>query len=159
QDIILLAQTEVGGDFNWQGGGGGGGGTRRRKSNPITGGLILPPARTNRLLFSGFHQAQIQKHERATHGWQVEGLTLPQMIVLTGSALNHALYLAKNLQIDEEKMRENITRAGDVILAEAAVFALAKAMPRGKADELVKRACGIAVSDRKPLIEVVRHLA
>src|SRR5207342_2103646 len=98
-------------------------------------------------------------HERATHGWQVEWLTLPQMIVLTGSTLKHANYLAKNLQVDEGKMRENITRADDVILAEAAVFALAKTMPRAKADELVKKACGIAVSEGKPLIEVVRHLA
>ena len=130
-----------------------------QKSNPITSELILAAARTNASLLSGLHQAQIQEHERATHGWQVEWLTLPQMIMLTGGALKHVLYLAKNLQIDEEKMRENITRADDVILAEAAVFALAKAMPRGKADALVKRACGIAVSEGKPLIEVVRHLA
>jgi 3-carboxy-cis,cis-muconate cycloisomerase len=56
-------------------------------------------------------------------------------------------------------MRENITRADDVILAEAAVFALAKTMPRAQADELVKKACAIALSEGKPLIEVVRNLA
>jgi len=55
-------------------------------------------------------------------------------------------------------MRENITRADDVILAEAAVFALAKTMPRSTADDLVKKACAIAVSEGKPLIEVVRNL-
>ena len=54
-----------------------------------------------RRLLSALHQAQIQEHERATHGWQVEWLTLPQMIVLTGGALKHARYLAKNLQVDE----------------------------------------------------------
>jgi 3-carboxy-cis,cis-muconate cycloisomerase len=159
QDIILLAQTEVGEVSESAEEGRGGSSTMPQKSNPITSELILAAARTNASLLSALHQAQIQEHERATHGWQVEWLTLPQMIVLTGSALNHALYLAKNLRIDEQKMRENITRAGDVILAEAAVFALAKAMPRGKADELVKRACGIAVSEGKSLIEVVRHLA
>ena len=159
QDIILLAQTEVGEVSESAEEGRGGSSTMPQKSNPITSELILAAARTNASLLSALHQAQIQEHERATHGWQVEWLTLPQMIVLTGSALNHALYLAKNLQIDEQKMRENITRAGDVILAEAVVFALAKAMPRGKADELVKRACSIAVSEGKPLVEVVRHLA
>ena len=80
------------------------------------------------------------------------------MIVLTGGALKHAGYLAKNLQVDQGKMRENITRADDVILAEAAVFALAKTMPRSKADELVKKACAIAVAKGMPLIEVVRNL-
>ena len=159
QDIILLAQTEVGEVSESGEEGRGGSSTMPQKSNPITSELILAAARTNASLLSGLHQAQIQEHERATHGWRVEWLTLPQMIVLTGGALKHALYLAKNLQIDEKKMRENITRADDVILAEAAVFALANAMPRGKADELVKRACAIAVSEGKPLIDVVRHLA
>jgi 3-carboxy-cis,cis-muconate cycloisomerase len=158
QDIILLAQTEVAEVSESAEEGRGGSSTMPQKSNPITSELILAAARTNASLLSGLHQAQIQEHERATHGWQVEWLTLPQMIVLTGGALKHALYLAENLQIDEQKMRENIRRADDVILAEAVVFALAKAMPRGKADELVKRACGIAVSEGKPLIEVVRHL-
>ncbi|HXF74642.1 MAG TPA: 3-carboxy-cis,cis-muconate cycloisomerase, partial [Methylomirabilota bacterium] len=103
--------------------------------------------------------AQIQEHERATHGWQVEWLTLPQMIQLTGGALNHGLYLAKNLQIDAAAMRANIARARDLILAEAAVFALARALPRPKAEALVKKACAQAVAENKSLIEVVHHLA
>lgn len=159
QDIILLAQTEIGEVSESAEEGRGGSSTMPQKSNPITSELILAAARTNASLLSALHQAQVQEHERATHGWQVEWLTLPQMIVLTGGALKHALYLAKNLQVDSGKMRENITRADDVILAEAAVFALAKTMPRAKADELVKRACGIAVSQRKPLIGIVRNLA
>ena len=159
QDIVLLAQTEVGEVSESAEEGRGGSSTMPQKSNPITSELILAAARTNASLLSALHQAQVQEHERATHGWQVEWLTLPQMIVLTGGALKHALYLAKNLQVDPGKMRENITRADDVILAEAAVFALAKTMPRAKADELVKRACGIAVSQRKPLIGIVRNLA
>jgi 3-carboxy-cis,cis-muconate cycloisomerase len=105
------------------------------------------------------HHAQIQEHERATHGWQVEWLTLPQMLTLTGGALKRALYLAKNLQVDAAAMRANIARANDVVLAEACVFALAKAMPRPKAEELVKKACQEAVSKKKPLVEVVRGLA
>ena len=79
--------------------------------------------------------------------------------MLTGGALKHALYLAKNLQVDEAKMRHNIHRANDVILAEAAVFALARAMPRAQADELVKRACAVALAEEKPLVEVVKNLA
>jgi 3-carboxy-cis,cis-muconate cycloisomerase len=159
QDIVLLAQTEVGEVAESAEEGRGGSSTMPQKSNPITSELVLAAARTNASLLSALHQAQIQEHERATHGWQVEWLTLPQMIALTGGALQHALYLAKNLQVDAAAMRENIARAADVILAEAAVFALAKTMPRAKADELVKNACGIAVSEGKPLIEVVRNLA
>jgi 3-carboxy-cis,cis-muconate cycloisomerase len=159
QDIILLAQTEVGELSESAEEGRGGSSTMPQKSNPITSEMIVAAARTNASLLSALHQAQIQEHERATHGWQMEWLTLPQMIVLTGGALKHALYLAKNLQVDRGKMRQNIAQADDVILAEAAVFALAKTMPRSKADELVKKACGVAAAEGKPLIGVVRNSA
>jgi 3-carboxy-cis,cis-muconate cycloisomerase len=159
QDIILLAQTEVGELSESAEEGRGGSSTMPQKSNPVTSELILAAARANASLLSALHHAQIQEHERATHGWQVEWLSLPQMVIVTGGALKNALYLAKNLQVDKAKMRDNMTRAGDVILAEAAMFALAKALPRAAADELVKKACSIAVSERKPLIQVVRDLA
>jgi 3-carboxy-cis,cis-muconate cycloisomerase len=113
----------------------------------------------NASLLSALHQAQIQENERATHGWQVEWLTLPQMMMLTGGALKHALDLAQNLQVDVAAMRANMARANDVVLAEAAVFALAKAMPRAKAEELVKNACAIAISEARPLIDVVKEMA
>ena len=159
QDVILMAQTEVGelGESAEQGRGGSS--TMPQKSNPITSELIVAAARMNGSLLSAMHQALIQEHERATHGWQVEWLTLPQMMLLSGGALKHALYLAKNLQVDASAMRSNIARYNDLILAEAAVFALAKAMPRSSAEELVKKACAVALSRNKSLIEVVELLA
>jgi 3-carboxy-cis,cis-muconate cycloisomerase len=159
QDIILLGQTEVGEAGESTEAGRGGSSTMPQKSNPITSELIVAAARTNAALLSAMHQAQIQEHERATHGWQVEWLTLPQMILLTSGALKQALYLSENLQVDGVAMLANIARANDVILAESAVFALASSMPRSKAEELVKKACAVAVSEDKPLIEVIEKLA
>lgn len=128
-----------------------------QKSNPITSELVLAAARTNASLLSALHHAQIQEHERATHGWQVEWLTLPQMMIITGGALKHALDLAQNLQVNEAAMRVNMIRANDVVLAEAAVFALANWIPRARAEELVKNACASAMSQAKPLIDVVKE--
>jgi 3-carboxy-cis,cis-muconate cycloisomerase len=159
QDVILLAQTEVGEVAESAEQGRGGSSTMPQKSNPITSELIVAAARTNASLLSALHQAQIQEQERATHGWQVEWLTLPQMMILTGGALKHALDLAQNLQVDDAAMRANMARANDVVLAEAVVFALAKAMPRTVAEELVKNACCIATSEARPLIEVVKETA
>lgn len=159
EDIILLAQTEIGEAGESAEGERGGSSTMPQKSNPITSELIVAAARTNAALLSAMHQAQIQEHERATHGWQMEWLTLPQMILLTGGALKHACYLSENLQVDAAAMRANIARANDVILAESAVFALASAIPRSKAEELVRKACAVAVAEDKPLIEVLAKLA
>jgi 3-carboxy-cis,cis-muconate cycloisomerase len=159
QDVILLAQTEVGEAGESGEKDRGGSSTMPQKANPITSELIIAAARMNASLLAAIHHAQIQEHERGTHGWQVEWLTLPQMVVLTGGALKHALYLAENLQVDEAAMRANIARANDVILAESAVFALAQAMPRPEAEGLVKKACAAAIAENKPLIEVVKKLA
>jgi 3-carboxy-cis,cis-muconate cycloisomerase len=159
QDIILLAQTEVGEAGESAEKGRGGSSTMPQKANPIASELIIAAARTNASLLSAVHQAQIQEHERGTHGWQLEWLSLPQMILLTGGALKHALYLAQNLQVDEAAMRANIARANDVVLAESAVFALANFMPRPQAEELVKKACADARAENKPLIEVIKKLA
>ena len=159
QDIILMSQSEVGevGESAEQGRGGSS--TMPQKSNPITSELILAAARTNAGLLAALHNAQIQEHERGTHGWQVEWLTLPQMITLTGGALKNAAYLSENLQVDADAMSANIVNANGVILAEAAVFALTKALPRARAEELVKNACVTAVAENTPLLEVVRRLA
>ena len=159
QDVILLSQTEIGEVDESAEKDRGGSSTMPQKSNPITSELIVAAARMNASFLSALHSAQIQEQERATHGWQLEWLSLPQMIALTGGALKHGCYLAGNLQVDPQAMRGNIARANDVILAEAAVFALAAAMPRQKAEELVKRACAVAVAEHKPLIEVVQRLA
>src|SRR5690242_8232532 len=159
QDIILLTQTEVGEVGESAEEGRGASSTMPQKSNPITSELMVAAARTNAALLSAMHNAQIQEQERATHGWQMEWLTLPQMMLLTSGALKHALYLAGHLQADGKTMRANIGRANDVILAEAAVFALARVMPKKKAEELVKKACAMAADETKPLIDVVQKLS
>ncbi len=158
QDILLLAQTEVGEVAESTEAGRGGSSTMPQKSNPITSELIVAAARMNASLLSSMHQALIQEQERATHGWQLEWLTLPQMIVLTGGALKHASYLAQHLQADEKKMRENMARANDLVLAEAVSFALSAHMPRADAHETVSKACAVAVAERKPLVDAVRDL-
>jgi adenylosuccinate lyase len=61
--------------------------------------------------------------------------------------------------VDASAMRDNIARGHDLILAEAVVFALSKSLPRQKAEELVKKACGIATAEGRPLIEVAERLA
>jgi 3-carboxy-cis,cis-muconate cycloisomerase len=157
QDIILLAQNEVGEVMESDGRNRGGSSSMPQKRNPIVSELIIAAARTNASLLSAMHNAMIQEHERATHGWQVEWLTLPQMILLTGGALVNALFLAQNIKINETQMLQNLDRSNYLVLAEAAVQALSKEIPRTKAHGLVKLACGIAASENRSLIDVVRQ--
>jgi len=87
----------------------------------------------------------------------MEWLTLSQMILLTGGALKNALFLAQNLEVNQDRMRQNLARCNYLVLAEAAVQALTAEIPRPAAHTLVKQACGIAAAENRPLIDVVRQ--
>jgi len=128
-----------------------------QKRNPIVSETVIAAARTNASLLSAMHHAMIQEHERGTHGWQVEWLTLSQMILLAAGALKNALFLAESLEVHEDMMRQNLVRSNYLVLAEAAVQALASEIPRTEAQALVKQACGAAAAEGRSLIDIVRQ--
>ena len=109
------------------------------------------------MLLSALHQALIQEHERGTHGWQVEWLSLPEMVVLTGGALKLGHAVAENMTVDADRMADNLERAGGVVLAEALSYALTPLLPRAEAHERVAAAGRIAVAEQRPLVEVLRE--
>lgn len=157
QDIILMAQTEVGEVRESADLSRGGSSTMPQKSNPIMSELIITAARTNAALLATMHQALVQEHERATHGWQMEWLALPQMIALTSAALNKAVYLSEHLVVDEARMAQNVSAANGLMLAEAITFALTPFMSRAEAKKLVSESCRLALEQGRHLVDVVRE--
>lgn len=158
QDIILLAQSEIGelresADLSR-----GGSSTMPQKSNPVISEVIIAAARTSASLLSSLHQAMIQEHERATHGWQMEWLALPQIFGLTACALEKALYLSKNLVVNTEQMRENVAASNGLMLAEAVSFALCAQMPRVEAKRLVNAGVQIVLAEGRHLVDVVEGM-
>ncbi len=158
QDIILLAQSDVAEVREAEDRSRGGSSTMPQKSNPVVSELILSAARTNAALLAAIHQAMVQEHERGTHGWQVEWLVLPQMMPLTGGALQRALFLSRNLVVDEARMRRTVQSSQGLMLAEAMTFALAESMPRTVAKSLVTEACRRAVATNRHLVDVLREM-
>jgi len=158
QDIILLAQSEVGEVRESDDPARGSSSTMPQKSNPIQSELILAAAHQNALLLASMHQAQIAEHQRATHGWQLEWLSLPQMFALTASALDRAIFLSKNLVVNTERMQQNIHASQDFMLAEALSFALTTHLGRSEAKTLVKQAVQLAQAQHLNLIEAAGQL-
>lgn len=156
QDIILLAQSEVGelresGDSSR-----GGSSTMPQKSNPITSELIIAAARTNASLLGNMHQALVQEQERATHGWQMEWLTLPQMVGLTAVCLQKSAAILPTLVVNSDQMAANVAASLGLMLAEALTFALAPAhMSRAEAKQVVVEGCKTAVAQNCHLFDVV----
>lgn len=157
QDIILLAQSEVNEVRESDDSSRGGSSTMPQKANPIISEAIIAAARTNAALLANMHQAQIQEHERGTHGWQMEWLALPQMFNLTAAALNKTLFLSQNLVVDQAQMQANVAASHGLMLAEAITFALAKTMGRAEARQLVAQACQAALAQKRHLAVVVQE--
>jgi 3-carboxy-cis,cis-muconate cycloisomerase len=158
QDVILLAQSEVSELSESDDISHGGSSTMPQKNNPIVSELIITAARTNASLLASMHQAQIQEHERGTHGWQMEWLVLPQMFTLTAAALSKALFLSQNQVVDEARMGENVAASHGLMLAEAVSYALARtSMSKASANRLVKEACQVVVQEGRHLIDVLKE--
>lgn len=157
QDILLLAQTEVAEVRESDDATRGGSSTMPQKSNPIVSELVIAAARANASLLSNMHHAMIQEHERATHGWQLEWLTLPQVFAHSGAALNHAQFLSEHLVVNETRMLETVRASNGLMLAEPISFALAQHMPRIEAKKIVAQASQTALAEQRHLVDVVRE--
>ena len=158
QDILLLAQSEIAEVRESNDTSRGGSSTMPQKSNPIVSELIVAAARTNSSLLSNMHHALISEHERGTSGWQMEMLSLGQMIALTAGALEKSIFLSENLVINTKQMLENVKKSNGLMLAEALQFALGQHMPRSDAKKLVQQAVKIELEENRNLIEVAREL-
>ena len=159
QDVILLAQTEVAEVLESSDESRGGSSTMPHKTNPIGSEMMVVAARATGALLSALHASAIQEHERSTHGWPLEWLVLPQMVALSYGSARRAALIARDLQVDAPRMRENMHQAGDVALAESLSLTLAEKIALEEAQALVKRAANEARGSRESLVVAVRRAA
>jgi 3-carboxy-cis,cis-muconate cycloisomerase len=158
QDLILLAQTEVGEVREAQDPSRGGSSTMPQKHNPVLSEVLVAASRVNPSLLAAMHGALVQEHERGTHGLQVEWIVLPQMLGLTASSLAKAATISRELALDEARVRANLAASKGTLLAEAVRLALLDSLPADQAEALLKQASEVAVREDRPLIEVVHSL-
>lgn len=153
QDITLLAQTGI---DEVRVADGGGSSTMPRKNNPVGAELLVALGRHNAALLGELHQSMIHANERDGAAWTGEWIALPQMAVAAGAALTRAAALVGGLAVDEQRMKENLASMNGLACAEAALFALARCMPRRDAEQLVQAAAERTETDGGHLLD---HLA
>jgi 3-carboxy-cis,cis-muconate cycloisomerase len=160
EDLVLLAQSEVG-EVTPGGGPGSGGGssTLPQKTNPVAAEALVTLARFNAGLLTPATEALLQAQERGGAAWPLEWLTLPQMATATGAALRLAAAALDGLAVDTARMAANLEASNGLILAEAASFALAGHMPRPEAQALVKAACAEAAESGRHLMDVLAEMS
>jgi 3-carboxy-cis,cis-muconate cycloisomerase len=154
-DVILLMQAEIAEMSEPHQAGRGASSTMPQKRNPIASEYIIAAARGVQALVPLMLGAMAGDHERATGPWQAELLALPQSFVLTAGALHHARSIAEGMVVDAAAMRRNLDATNGLIMAEAFMMQLAPAIGRDAAHHAVQVACGLALEEKRGLVEVL----
>jgi len=157
RDISLHSQTEIAELFEPSGEGRGGSSTMPHKRNPVTCAVVL--AASNRVpgLVSTMLSAMPQEHQRGLGGWHAEWETMPEIARLAGGALHHLADMLPHLEVDAERMRQNLEATKGLVFAEAVSMALAERMGRIPAHLLVEAACKKARAEHRHLKEILRE--
>jgi len=155
RDIALHAQTEIGEVAEPAGEGRGGSSTMPHKRNPVTSALVLSVAARMPGLVSTMLSAMVQEQERGLGGWHAEWETLPEIVRLTAGAAHEMAETAPHLEIDTERMRQNLESTRGLIYAEAVTMALAEKIGKGEAHHLVEAAATRALKQGRHFREVL----
>lgn len=127
------------------------------KRNPVSCIAILSNAQRVPSLVATMLSNMLQDHERATGAWHAEWETLTDIIQLTGGALKQALVLTDGLEVDAEKMRQNLDITHGLIYAENIALALANSLGKNEAHELVEKWCKEALGEEVHLKDFISN--
>ena len=151
KDISLLMQTEIGEVFEGAAEGKGGSSTMPHKRNPVGCALILSNTKRTPGLVATMLSTMPQEHERSAGLWHAEWETLTQLMNLTAGSLEKSVDLITNLEVDKERMLQNIEITNGLIYAERVSLHLSKTIGKMQAHESVKKACALAIQQQRHL--------
>jgi 3-carboxy-cis,cis-muconate cycloisomerase len=158
RDVVLLAQTEVAEVVEGGGDGRGGSSTMPHKRNPVGAVGLVACAQRGPGLVATILASMAQEHERGAGAWQAEWEPLLELLRLTGSAAAIARELLTGLEPDPGKMREDMDLTGGLVMSESVAAALAPALGRAQAQELVEQAARRSVQAGRGFREVLLEL-
>jgi 3-carboxy-cis,cis-muconate cycloisomerase len=144
RDIALLGQTEIAEAVEPPGSGAAIG--RRRLATAAISAATLAPG-----LLSAIVAGQMQEHEGAVGGSQAQWQAFPALLLVTAGALGAVADIAQCLEIDAQRMRENLDHTQGLIMAEAVTTALAAKIGRDQATRIIHEAGRRALAERRHL--------
>jgi 3-carboxy-cis,cis-muconate cycloisomerase len=136
-DVILLSQTEV---AEVREGAGGASSAMPQKRNPAASVRAVACARQARGHAAVLLAAVEGEHERAAGAWQSEWAALSGALACSGGALANAAEALSGLEVDPERMRQNLDATGGLVVSERVSHLLAPRVGRKEAREIVAAA-------------------
>lgn len=156
EDLVLLAQTEVGEASESTAPGKGGSSAMPQKHNPVDATSALASARLAIGMVPVILSAMAQEHERSVGGWQAEWSAVPNLFRYTASAVDHVQTALRDLQVDTSRMTANLDLTRGLVMAESLTMALAPHLGKPDAQHLVQALCEQAVKSDMTLHQATR---
>lgn len=153
-DLVLLAQTEVGEATEASAPGKGSSSAMPQKHNPVDATNALAAARLAIGTVPVILSAMTQEHERAVGAWQAEWAAIPNLFCFTACAVERVRDAVAGLQVDPVRMQANLDLTHGLIMAESLTMALAPHIGRSEAYRLVQAACQRATTSGMHLRQV-----
>jgi 3-carboxy-cis,cis-muconate cycloisomerase len=142
RDIVLLMQTEVAEAFE-------------PAHVPAASATAICVATIAPNLLATIVMAQMQEHELGMGAWQAQWHTLPALALATSGALAAVGDIAQGLEVDADRMRDNLDATEGLIMADAVRAALSTKMTRQAAQAIVEEASRKAMDERRHLSTVL----
>ena len=155
RDVSLHMQTEIGEVSEAAAEGRGGSSTMPQKRNPVACAAILAASQRVPGFVSVILSSMPQEQERGLGGWHAEWETLPELVRVSGGALHRTAEMVAGLEVDAQRMRQNLEITHGLIYAEAVAMALSPKIGKRAAHELVEKAARKAASEKKHLRDVL----
>jgi adenylosuccinate lyase len=114
--------------------------TMPHKRNPERSEHLDTLARLVRANTGVLVEAMVQQHERDGRGWKTEWVALPEVCLLTGTALHFAIEILSGLEVDTEQMAANVAVQGGFINSEQVLAALTPTLGKHRAQALMQEA-------------------
>jgi 3-carboxy-cis,cis-muconate cycloisomerase len=138
-DVILLAQSEIGEASEGSAPGKGGSSAMPQKHNPVDAVAARAAARLAIGTVPVILSAMEQEHERAAGGWQAEWMAIPALFRYTAGAVERVRGAVSGLQIDAARMKANLALSGGLAMSESLTMALATHIGRPEAYRIVQQ--------------------
>jgi 3-carboxy-cis,cis-muconate cycloisomerase len=148
KDVTLLMQTEIGEVFEAAAEGKGGSSAMPHKRNPVSSVFMVAIATRTPALVATFLSAMVQEHERAAGNWHAEWEVITDLMKLTAANLKHANDLIGHLEVDTNRMLQNLELTQGLIFAEDITAALSPKMGKVAAHAFVEQACKAASKEK-----------
>ena len=156
RDVASLSSTDIGETREVGQSGRGRSSAMPHKQNPRASEFAEGVARLGRQRAMGISEVMAQEHERSGGGYTAEWMLVPDVFLLTSAALQWQIDLFSRLQIDKERMSQNIQATRGMALSENLTLFLARRMNKMEARKRVDLACERVRQSSKSMSEVLK---